>query len=55
MLSLGPMCCCWVLHIVVGGPKHCLVGESVGDRLYHPHILLAAVDFDLPLLGSTHR
>ena len=55
VLSSGPTCCRRVLHIVVGGPKRRLVGESVGDRLYCPRILLAAVDFDSPLLGSTRR
>ena len=55
MLLSGPMCCRRVLHIIVGGPKHCLVRESMGNRLYCPRILLAMVDFNLPLLGSTHR
>ena len=46
--SSGPTCCCW-------GPTRCLVGESVGDGLHHPGILLAVVDFESPLLGSTRR
>ena len=65
--SLDPMFRHWILRVVVGsyvlssgpthhcwGPKCRLVGESMGNRLYHSRILLATVDFDLPLLGSTH-
>ena len=65
---IDPTCRRWVPHIVVGshvsslGPTHgCwdstrrLCGGSVGDWPHHPRILLAAIDFDSLLLGSTHR
>jgi hypothetical protein len=66
--SLSPTLRHRILRVVVGshisssghthrwwGPTRRLGGESVDDWLHRPRILLATIDFETPLLGSTRR